>query len=581
MWKLVRHFLPIFKTHWIHTITYCLLILATIVVSIGQPYFYKLAIDGLVSLSENVPFSGGWTISQAILGWFICSYGATVFASLKGWFFWDWFANPRTREVLIGNYDRLLQLDIREFINRKAGSIYKTMDEAADGFSHVNNLLIDEIMPPLLASIGMLFLGFYYSPLLTFLVLAVIPIQIGVSYFGYRYSNPIAERSRSSWNILQGKIADVIGNILITKSFQKEAIEVAEADQLYRVGMQYQSKTNKAWALQDFFDIELFSTFTLVVVGYFLIQNNTITIGTLLMFMTIRSRLLVPILLFRNGLKNLQKNVLRYNQLEIILDSPMQLPMAKVPHVQQSCRGEICFQNVQFSYNQHRNALHNINITIQSGEKIALVGHSGAGKSTIAMLLMRFYDVSSGAITLDGVDVRQWDYNNFRSHFSVVWQENLLFHDSITANIAYSKLTATEAEIIKAAKLAHADDFIKELKDGYQSIVGERGVRLSGGEKQRVAIARALLKNPSIVILDEATSALDSITEQEVQKGIMNLISNRTAIVIAHRLSTIRNCDRIVMLEHGQIVMIGTHQELINNCPSYKTMVELQSQSFI
>ncbi len=581
MWKLVRHFLPIFRKHWIHTIIYCLLIVTTVVVSIGQPYFYKLAIDGLVSLTEHVTFTEGLTISQAILGWFICSYSATIFASLKGWFFWDWFANPMTREQLIAKYDQLLKLDIREFINRKAGSIHKIVDEASDGFANVNNLLIDEIMPPLLAGIGMLFLGFYYSPILTLLVLAVIPIQIGVSYLGYRYSNPIAELSRSSWNTLQGRIADVIGNILITKSFQKEKTEVAEADRLYLVGMKYQSKTNRAWAMQDFFDIELFSTFILVSVGYFLIQNNTITIGTLLMFMTIRNRLLVPILMVKNGLKNLQRDVLRYDQLETILGSPMQLPMCATPHIQQTCRGAIRFENVHFTYNQHRNALHNINLAIQPGEKIALVGHSGAGKSTIAMLMMRFYDVSSGIITLDGVDIRQWDYNNFRSHFSVVWQENLLFHDSIAANIGYSKTNATETEIIEAAQLAHADDFIKELPDGYQSIVGERGVRLSGGEKQRVAIARALLKNPSIVILDEATSALDSITEQEVQKGIMNLISNRTAIVIAHRLSTIRNCDRIVLLEHGQIIMIGTHQELITNCPSYKSMVELQSQSFI
>ncbi len=427
----------------------------------------------------------------------------------------------------------------------------------------------------------MLFLGFYYSPPLTLVVLGVIPIQIAVSYFGYRYSQPIAERARVSWSTLQGKVADVIGNILITKSFQKEADEVKAADELYYQGMKQQSRTNRAWAMQDFFDIELFSTFVLVAFGYYLIQAGSISIGTLLMFMTIRNRLLVPVLMVKNNLKHIQKNVLRYQEMEKIIRSPKQLPMAEAPHSQASSSGQITFDHVSFTYNEHRDALKDISLIIKPGEKIALVGHSGAGKSTIAMLLMRFYDVTSGSISLDDVDIRQWDYNNFRSHFSVVWQENLLFHDTIAANIAYSKQNATEEEIKEAAALAHADSFIKELKNGYQSIVGERGVRLSGGEKQRVAIARALLKNPSIVILDEATSALDSITEQEVQKGIMNLISSRTAIIIAHRLSTIRNCDRIVMLEQGQIIAIGTHQELLKTCPSYQEMVTLQSESFI
>ncbi len=581
MWAMIRAFLPIFRQRWALTLIYGALVVLSIAVSIGQPYFYKLAIDGLVSLTGQAPFTSEWSIGQVIFGWFLCSYGSTVFSSLKGWFFWDWFANPITKTRLVAIYDQLLKLDIREFINRKSGSITKTFDESSDGFADVNNLFIDEILTPLLSGFGMLFLGFYYSPPLTLVVLGVIPIQIAVSYFGYRYSQPIAEKARVSWSALQGKVADVIGNILITKSFQKEADEIKAADELYYQGMKQQSRTNRAWAMQDFFDIELFSTFVLVAFGYYLIQAGSISIGTLLMFMTIRNRLLVPVLMVKNNLKHIQKNVLRYQEMEKIISSPKQLPMAKEPHIQTSSSGQITFDHVSFTYNEHRDALKDISLIIKPGEKIALVGHSGAGKSTIAMLLMRFYDVTSGSISLDGIDIRQWEYNNFRSHFSVVWQENLLFHDTIAANIAYSKQNATEQEIKEAAVLAHADSFIKGLKNGYQSIVGERGVRLSGGEKQRVAIARALLKNPSIVILDEATSALDSITEQEVQKGIMNLISSRTAIIIAHRLSTIRNCDRIVMLEQGQIIAVGTHQELLKTCPSYQEMVTLQSESFI
>ncbi|MBP7057519.1 ABC transporter ATP-binding protein, partial [Candidatus Gracilibacteria bacterium] len=280
MWAMIRAFLPIFRQRWALTLIYGVLVLLSIAVSIGQPYFYKLAIDGLVSLTGTVPFASEWSIGQVIFGWFICSYGSTIFSSLKGWFFWDWFANPITKIRLVAIYDQLLKLDIREFINRKSGSITKTFDESSDGFADVNNLFIDEILTPLLSGFGMLFLGFYYSPPLTLVVLGVIPIQIAVSYFGYRYSHPIAEQARVSWSALQGKVADVIGNILITKSFQKEADEVKTADELYYQGMKQQSRTNRAWAMQDFFDIELFSTFVLVAFGYYLIQAGSISIGT-------------------------------------------------------------------------------------------------------------------------------------------------------------------------------------------------------------------------------------------------------------------------------------------------------------
>jgi ABC-type transport system involved in Fe-S cluster assembly fused permease/ATPase subunit len=244
-----------------------------------------------------------------------------------------------------------------------------------------------------------------------------------------------------------------------------------------------------------------------------------------------------------------------------------------------SLGGEIKFENVSFHYDPDRKILKNISFKLPKGQTIAIVGPSGAGKSTISRLLFRFYDVTNGSIKIDGHDIRHLSQKSLRNAIGIVPQDTVLFNDSIYYNIAYGKILADASEIHQAAKLAHIDHFIESLPQKYQTMVGERGLKLSGGEKQRVAIARVILKNPMILLFDEATSALDSKTEKEIQKNLKEISKDRTTLIIAHRLSTIVDADKIIVLDHGEIIEEGTHQELLALGGLYATMWARQQES--
>ncbi|MGD0143631.1 MAG: ATP-binding cassette domain-containing protein, partial [Rhizomicrobium sp.] len=241
--------------------------------------------------------------------------------------------------------------------------------------------------------------------------------------------------------------------------------------------------------------------------------------------------------------------------------------------------GEIRFDNVVFSYEPARIVLKGISFTVPAGKTVAVVGPSGAGKSTISRILYRFYDIKSGSVTIDGQDIRDVTQASLRGHIGIVPQDTVLFNDTVRYNIAYGRIGANEAEIKEAARMAQIDSFIRELPLGYEAMVGERGLKLSGGEKQRVAIARTILKNPPILLLDEATSALDTHTEREIQSAISEVARNRTTLVIAHRLSTVVDADEILVLDHGEIVERGRHAELVAKGGHYASMWNKQRQA--
>ncbi len=309
--------------------------------------------------------------------------------------------------------------------------------------------------------------------------------------------------------------------------------------------------------------------------GMQVIQGNTTT-GTFFSFVAAVAMLYSPIRKLSKMHNVFQDSMAATERVFEILDTPLEVADSESATELPPFEQHIEFKNVCFSYNGQDSVLNDINLKVNKGQLVALVGLSGAGKSTLADMIPRFYDVTAGKLCIDGYDVRDVTLKSLRSQIAMVTQETILFNDTVTGNIAYGRLNASSEDILQAAKLAYAHDFIMEMSQGYDTIIGERGVKISGGQRKRITIARAILKNPKILILDEATSELDSESEKLVQQALEKLMHGRTTLVIAHRLSTIMHADLIVAIDNGQIVQLGTHQELLAMGGVYKRLYELQ-----
>ena len=300
------------------------------------------------------------------------------------------------------------------------------------------------------------------------------------------------------------------------------------------------------------------------------------TIGQLVAYYTYFTMLTGPVSSLSSMANVISAGMVSVERIGKLLDAVPEIKQAKNPRTLENPQGRLEFDEVEFGYEPTKRVLRKFTLDVESGKKVALVGPSGSGKSTIASLLMRFFDVSAGAIRIDGIDIRDLSTESLRNTVGIVLQESFLFSGTIEDNIRYSCENATHEQVVEAAKMANAHDFIMEQTGGYQAIVGENGAMLSGGQKQRIAIARAILKNPAVLILDEATSALDTVAEAAVQEALDTLMQNRTTVIIAHRLSTVRNADLIVVLKDGKIAQQGSHSQLLQQGGIYRDLYTLQ-----
>jgi ABC-type multidrug transport system fused ATPase/permease subunit len=581
IWRMIR---PSVRSIWYWYPLMCFLSVMMAVISVAEPYIYGNVVDILIR-SVSVKRAAGETL--VILWPFMLWWGVLLVAELVGsgaWNYLRWFiGNKLSTDFAVRLYTRMLELDVRRFQSEKGGEILRRFSNAWDALHALNNNLVSEYLNASARFILATGLGLWIDWRLTLVALIPVPINIVIGLVQIRVSEKDQHQANKLWDEATGMAGDAFDNITSMKAFRGEARSVSLLEKVANQARSFQTQVNKKWAL-----IEMISGPTYVLgrlaiffVGGYFVLNGTATVGTLIIFLGFVSSIYGSVQQIMNALPEFIRNSVRMmraadyrEEIPEIRNKPDALKVKRL-------LGDVNIEHVSYRYRDGGLVLKDVDVHIPAGKTFALVGESGAGKSTLAQMLMRFHDPKSGRIVIDGHDIRDLTLDSLRSNIGFVMQENLLFHDTIYNNLKFAKPSASEKEIIEAAKRAQAHDFIKNLKNGYKTVVGERGVKLSGGEKQRVALARVLLADPPILVLDEATSALDSKTEHALQAALHEVMQDRTAIVIAHRLSTVMQADRILVMDKGRIVDQGKHEELITRSGLYKQYWEIQAGGYV
>jgi ATP-binding cassette subfamily B protein len=477
-------------------------------------------------------------------------------------------------------YEHLLRLSLEYFGGKRTGDLLSRVGSESDRIAvylslHLTDFASDVVMIVMTAAIL-----FSMNPWLALITLVPLPFIGWMIHFVRFRLRTGFEKIDRVWGEVTNVLADTIPGIRVVKAFAQERREAKRFREANHHNLLVNDRINKIWSLFSP-SVSLLTEMGLLVVwgfGIWQVGQGEITVGMLLAAIAYISRFYGRLDSMSRIVSVTQKSASAAKRIFDILDHVSSVPEPVQPVHVGKVQGRIEVRDVGFRYG-NREVNRGINITIEPGEMIGLVGHSGSGKSTLVNLICRFYDVSEGSIKVDGVDIRSYAISDYRQNIGLVLQEPFLFFGTIAENIAYGKPDATRGEIIASARAAHAHEFILRLPQGYDSMVGERGQGLSGGERQRISIARALLIDPRILILDEATSSVDSETEKEIQKALENLVQGRTTIAIAHRLSTLHRADRLVVLDRGRVVEEGTHDALMAKEGAYFNLYQAQARN--
>lgn len=555
------------------------------VLNVQVPFYFKSIVD-----SMNVDFAAVGGTAATVAGSMLIAYGvtrigATVFQEVRNAVFAS-VAQKAIRRVACNVFDHLLRLDLNFHLTKQTGGLTRAIDRGTKGISFVLTSMVFHILPTAL-EISMVcgILTYQYGA-----KFAAITALTMVGYTAFTiWTTAWRTKFRRAANAADNKGSTVAVDSLINyeavKYFNNEKYEVARYDQALKDYEKSSIKVATSLAFLNTGQNLIFST-ALTAMMYLAaegVASGTLTVGDLVMVNQLVFQLSVPLNFLGSVYRELRQSLLdmetlfNLQKVNVAIKEPAN---AKPLHLTKG--GEITFQNVTFGYHPDRPILRNLNLTIPAGKKIAIVGPSGCGKSTILRLLFRFYDVQEGQILIDGQDIREVNLESLRKAIGVVPQDTPLFNDSIEHNIRYGDMSATHEKVIAAAQRAKIHDIITGLPNGYQTMVGERGMMISGGEKQRLAVSRLILKDPPLLFFDEATSALDTHTEQALMQNINSILKEkaRTSVFVAHRLRTIYDSDKIIVLKEGQVAESGTHRELIDTGGVYSELWSAQETLF-
>lgn len=474
--------------------------------------------------------------------------------------------------------EKLNRLPMKYFDHKTHGEILSRVTNDVDTVSSNLDQCMTQMITSITTLIGVVIMMLTISPIMTLAVLVIIPIALILLAFIVSHSQKYFERQQAYLGHVNGKVEEVYGGHNIVKAFngEEEAVEeFKELNQtLYRSAWKSQFFSGIMMPLMNFIG-NLGYVVVSILGGYFVIQNK-ITVGDIQSFIQYVRNFMHPLSNVAQIVNLIQATIAAAERVFEFLGEEEEVKETEHPVSTENLNGNVTFSHVQFGYNPDRTIIKDFNATVKQGQKVAIVGPTGAGKTTMVKLLMRFYDVNHGSIQIDGHDIKDFKRQDLRRMFGMVLQDTWLFSGTIEDNVKYGKMDATFEDVEKACREAHADHFIKTLPESYHMVINEEGNNISQGQKQLLTIARVILADPKILILDEATSSVDTRTEEYIQKAMDELMKNRTSFIIAHRLSTIRNADLILVMDHGDIVEQGNHEELLKKNGFYAKLYNSQ-----
>lgn len=548
----------------------------SILFSIFSPLFLGRATNSIAdSLSRNLPIDFPHLFRLlALTGTFYLLNAA--FSYLQSYIMAD-VAQSFVYNLRCEVDEKLERVGLWFFDTNSHGDILSRVINDLDTVSMSIQMFLSQIITSAITLVGVLAIMLTLSPILTITVLITVPLTTYLTRFVAKRSQKLFKGQQKSLGELNGHIEEMYAGHKIVKLFSHEEKAIEDFcklnEKLYDVGWKAQFLSGLMMPLTSI--INNIGYILVAVVGAFLSVTTGLTLGVIQAFLQYQRQFSQPIGQIANMTNIIQSTIAAAERVFMVLDEKEEEKDPEFP-IEPNVVGNVCFSHVKFGYSPDKILIKDLNIDIKSGQMVAIVGPTGAGKTTLVNLLMRFYELDGGKITIDGVDIRHMRRRDLRRIFGMVLQDTWLFSGTIAQNIAYGKEHATMEEIVNAARMASADHFIRTLPEGYNTIIDEEASNISMGEKQLITIARAIMANPAILILDEATSSVDTRTEMLIQSGMKQLMKGRTSFVIAHRLSTIRDADLILVLNDGDIIETGTHEELLEKGGFYKKLYDSQ-----